>query len=471
MAKISYNKQGMDYHLVAGSVSNMPWSSTTISSSGTATLSSSVPRAYNVAMFGYGKSNNNFDFLYPTSELTGLNTGTNITLYACWESSTTLSVNGSSSKQFFFPGQRRVFNFTPADTRKFRFYVESGGEDVDLYVYKNSLTSIASTISSTLDVELTKGTTYYIHMVMYSIDTLYNGEYKDSALAPRASISLTQQYFITYNYNYSGAPSPAQQSLWPGTTVGNGNGADVNFVSNPTRTGYKFLGWYDSSTGGNKITDFIVTNDFTLYAHWERQYAITYSGSNSSQITYYKDKNASHTIIAKPSHFYEPPQYITTYEVVLNYNDGSTNSVKKTFKDSQTYSFKGWEKDGTNIIYNVGDTYSTNADLKLTAYWESTYSYESITMPTVSEYSRLGYKLLGWSTDKSAKTATYEPGKTYTFDRSMQLYAVWEPLGLVRIYTDKGWKYAQPFIYINDTDKWKQCMGYVYDGSEWKFGI
>ncbi len=45
----------------------------------------------------------------------------------------------------------------------------------------------------------------------------------------------------------------------------------------------------------------------------------------------------------------------------------------------------------------------------------------SDTVPT-----RSGYAFLGWSTDSSATSASYQPGNTYTLDRDLTLYAVWE---------------------------------------------
>ena len=45
----------------------------------------------------------------------------------------------------------------------------------------------------------------------------------------------------------------------------------------------------------------------------------------------------------------------------------------------------------------------------------------SSTVPT-----RNGYKFLGWSTNSSASTATYQPGSSFTLSYNTTLYAVWQ---------------------------------------------
>ena len=49
-------------------------------------------------------------------------------------------------------------------------------------------------------------------------------------------------------------------------------------------------------------------------------------------------------------------------------------------------------------------------------------------MPTATECTRTGYKLLGFSTKKDATTATYKPGDSTggNITSATTLYAVWE---------------------------------------------
>ncbi len=98
------------------------------------------------------------------------------------------------------------------------------------------------------------------------------------------------KYTVTYNPN-SGECSTAS-ATYEGTTL---------TLPTPSKTGNKFLGWYDAATGGTKIGDagaeYIPTANITLYAQWEKiAYTITVSTSSASvtgvtngQTAYYGD--------------------------------------------------------------------------------------------------------------------------------------------------------------------------------------
>ena len=120
----------------------------------------------------------------------------------------------------------------------------------------------------------------------------------------------TKRYVITYNAS-GGSVSPASKNVnctfknW--NTAKNGSGksydaggtytdnADVTFyaqwtnpkageLATPERSGYDFVGWYTSATGGEQITDSsTITGNRTLYAHWNDPYNLkdeTYSFEN-----------------------------------------------------------------------------------------------------------------------------------------------------------------------------------------------
>ena len=55
------------------------------------------------------------------------------------------------------------------------------------------------------------------------------------------------------------------------------NGRPLDYIGEPRRSGYAFLGW-SADAAGNGLYDFSqpVLSDFTLYAIWDRQYIITY---------------------------------------------------------------------------------------------------------------------------------------------------------------------------------------------------
>ena len=53
---------------------------------------------------------------------------------------------------------------------------------------------------------------------------------------------------------------------------------------------------------------------------------------------------------------------------------------------------------------------------------------ESITLYGTYSVTRKGYHLKGWSEDKDASEATYEPGAQVKVEKDMKLYAVWEKI-------------------------------------------
>lgn len=71
----------------------------------------------------------------------------------------------------------------------------------------------------------------------------------------------SKKYTVTFDSNYDGAAVESYKI---------NEGEAVPDIGEKTRTGYEFLGWYTEREGGRKY-DFTqgVTNDFTLYAHWQ----------------------------------------------------------------------------------------------------------------------------------------------------------------------------------------------------------
>ncbi len=86
---------------------------------------------------------------------------------------------------------------------------------------------------------------------------------RDAAAALQAAISgLVREYAVTLNLNYDNKVS-GKLKYAAGTPLGS--------LQSPARTGYHFLGWYTSPTGGQQATAGVkVQSDLTLYARWEK---------------------------------------------------------------------------------------------------------------------------------------------------------------------------------------------------------
>ena len=69
-------------------------------------------------------------------------------------------------------------------------------------------------------------------------------------------------YTLTFNAN-GGTVSPPSKTLTKGEQYGN--------LPTPTYTGYTFVGWYTSATGGNVVNpSTTISSNTTIYAHWTK---------------------------------------------------------------------------------------------------------------------------------------------------------------------------------------------------------
>ena len=210
------------------------------------------------------------------------------------------------------------------------------------------------------------------------------------------------EYTVTYNANGGTC----------GTTSATYQGAALTLPT-PTRTGYKFLGWYDAASGGTKIGDagasYTPSSNITLYAQWEKiAYTITVTTSNATvsgvtdgQTAYYGDtisvtvnfsKNNSKTLTVKDASgntvlsksadgtytFTMPASNVTiearssgscvTADTLVTLADGTQKRIDQvTFADQLLV----WDFDkgeytaiGSSIIENHG--YDNNTIIKLT---------------------------------------------------------------------------------------------------------
>ena len=234
-------------------------------------------------------------------------------------------------------------------------------------------------------------------------------------------------YTLSYNANGgSGAPSSQQQ------TVASVTAPSMTFtISNtqPTRTGYTFLGWSTSSSAtsasyspGGSIT---ISSNTTLYAVWK---VITYTigfdanGGTGAPAAQTKTYNVSLTLSStKPS---RANASAGSYTVTYNANSGSVSPASATAARTTSYTFSSWNtaKGGGGTAYNPGGTYTANAAATLYAQWSSSTSTAAVTLPTPS---RTGYNFNGWYTAASGGTKVGNAGASYTPTGSVTLYAQW----------------------------------------------
>ena len=235
------------------------------------------------------------------------------------------------------------------------------------------------------------------------------------------TIPALDKVTITFNAN-GGSGGPSTQSVYYGTSTALSS-------TIPTRTGYTFLGWSTSSTATSASysagSKYSFTAATTLYAVWKIDtYAVSYNANGGSGA---------------------PSNQTKTH--------GTALTLSSTIPTRNGYDFLGWATSATgSVAYQPGSTYTSNAALSLYAIWEAhtyTITYDAnggsgapatqtkthdVSLTLSSQVPiREGYEFLGWGTSAEAAAASYSPGRTYTAESSIILYAIWSFIPVLSI--------------------------------------
>ena len=257
-------------------------------------------------------------------------------------------------------------------------------------------------------------------------------------------------YSISYDAN-GGAGAPAAQ------TVDIAKNATIS-TKKPTRNNYTFLGWSTNAAAAKASyasgASYTAKKSVTLYAVWKSStYVITYNANGGTNAPVAQTATAGQAI--------------------------ALSAAKPTRSD---YTFKGWatKPDAASAQYAPGSKYTGNSDITLYAVWVKnatpapvvrniTITYDAnggtgapaaitgevgkIILSSIAP-TRTGFSFLGWSADKTAGTASYQPGAKYTGDTSTTLYAIWKQAFIIIAYDANGGtgapanqsvNYSQPF--------------------------
>ena len=188
-------------------------------------------------------------------------------------------------------------------------------------------------------------------------------------------------YTVTYDA-YGGSVNGTYKTVVYDSTYGS--------LTTPSRTGYKFLGWYTEANGGTLVESTTkVTNPFnhTIYARWSVNsytYSIVYRSSNgtslgSSSATY--QFGTTHTISAPEKSGYNTPSSQTV----------TWDATSKTITFSYTPVYVGYTttsgmlSSNPSISYYVELQYQnrTASSVEIRAYWKNTiaaYAYNTYQM-------------------------------------------------------------------------------------------
>ncbi|MDR0304636.1 MAG: InlB B-repeat-containing protein [Chitinispirillales bacterium] len=187
-------------------------------------------------------------------------------------------------------------------------------------------------------------------------------------------------------------------------------------LPNTSRSNYTFLGWFTSSSGGNRVeSPYQVIGDGTLYAQWTEviQYTVSFNSQGGTSC--------------------------------LQQTVKSGENINLPFTSRSGYTFNGWftQAAGGTKIGDAGSSYTVTKNITLYAQWiQETPTYtvsfdthggsnfsdifahegDNITLPTPT---RSGYTFNGWFTQAAGGAKIGNGGGSYAVVSDITLHAQW----------------------------------------------
>ncbi len=287
--------------------------------------------------------------------------------------------------------------------------------------------------------DLVEGTDYIVDDITYNNDgtatiTVHGiGDYSGTATQTVPYTQEASSYTVSYDAN-GGSNAPAAQ-------VKTHDVALTLRSTEPSWSGYTFMGWATSSEGDVAYMPgdtYALNRSATLYAVWMPEgYTISY------------DANGGSSAPAAQSKSYGEELTLTTEEPVR-----------------EGYTFQGWAITSNGFVrYAPGSLYTIDSNITLYAVWklnEYPISFdanggeeaptaqvkvhgEAMTI-TGAIPVREGYGFSGWATSQTG-SVVYQPGGSYVTDAPATLYAKWTANQYTVSYDANGGRYAPSYHY------------------------
>ena len=242
-------------------------------------------------------------------------------------------------------------------------------------------------------------------------------------------------------------------------------------------SGYTFTGWsqYNNNspyyTSGDTMIFFAEPNDFnssgyvysTLYACWSaNSYTITYNYNGGS------GTDTSKTVTFGNSYGELPTPTKIGYSFKGWYTSASGGSrilASTTVTTASNHTiYAQWTINQYNLTYNGNGGLLEDGSTTLVEKMDYGTLLDFVDSIDSKGFSRTGYKFIGWNTDKDAVEIL--PNYTITDSNFQELFAIWELMSNIRVYTNENWQIAIPYIYENG--KWKLSISKVFNNEKWR---
>lgn len=355
----------------------------------------------------------------------------NLTLYAVWEyNKVERSLNFSPSSLSMNVGTSKTVSlqFAGDDVQSIGGFI-NGQSLCD--VSWGSMNGNAGTTSLTVTGKKAGTATITVNLMDKNEKTIYSKSFTATFVDPT--------YTVSYNAN-GGSGAPSSQTKQHDKTL------TLSYTT-PVRSGYTFKGWATSSGAssaqyqpGSSYTD---NKNLTLYAVWElnkvessltfSQGVLTMDPGTSKTISVnfkgdgikylgFSPENKNNSICSLSWANIDWKNGTTSVTVTGKEPGTTTITVHLLDKNENSFFSKSFNVTVNSVSYTV----SYNANGGSGAPSSQTKQYAKTLTLSSTKPTRDGYNFIGWAESPSALSAQFEPGDTFTGNKDLSLYAVWQ---------------------------------------------
>lgn len=198
----------------------------------------------------------------------------------------------------------------------------------------------------------------------------------------------------------------------------------------PERTGYKFLGWYDSRTNGNRLTDengqslsaYTFGRSVTIYALWETNINEVVFMPNGGEGDPFTQEIATDASAALSKNTFTKKGYTFAGWGTTTYSVNYTDEAEYVMGSNSTYTLYAIWKANKNTLHfdSNGGNGGSMSDMKIAS--------DAKAALLKNGFTRSGYEFAGWA-ESANGSKVYSDGETYSMglESSYTLYALWKP--------------------------------------------